>query len=373
MEKGITYVGLDVHKETITVAQLQGSSNRCETFRVENTPRALRRLIRELRRKEQVRCCYEAGPCGYEVYREWSAHGVPCAVVVPSRIPRSPGDRVKNDHRDAESLARLLRAEMLEFVRPPTTAQEAVRDLVRAREDLRHQLMATRHRLAKFVLRYGRRYGEGTRWTPRYLRWLDSQQFDAPSAQRAFEEYRAQLEFLGQRQTAIESDLLKVAEEPPYRQDVGRITCLRGFRPLSGILLLAELVDVRRFYSGPALAGYVGLGCVESSSGGRQWRGPITKTGNTHARRLLIEAAWAYRFRPSLRGRVQRRLEGHAPEVVALSWQAQLRLHSRYRHLIACGKKPQVAVVGVARELCSFVWAVINDPGSCRRYQGGHQ
>jgi transposase len=362
MKKVITWVGLDVHSSSIAIAALPGDTDKPTVSEIPNEPKAIRRAFTRLKAGGgELRCCYEAGPCGYDLYRQLAALGLHCVVIAPALIPRRPGERIKTDRRDATKLARLYRAGELTAIRVPTPEEEATRDLIRAREDVRKDLIAARHRLSKFVLRHGHIYSEGKKWTERFWRWLRTLTFEHGSARATFEHYQIQVHHLLERKAALEKEIVTLAETEPYRVPVGRLTCLRGILTHSAMGLLAEVQDFRRFAKPRQLMSFVGLVPSEYSSGLKQQRGGITKTGNGHARRLLIEAAWAYRHPPALGPRTRRLLLGQPPEVVAQVKKAQHRLHKRYARLVGRGKKSQVAVTAVARELCGFIWALMRE------------
>jgi transposase len=250
------------------------------------------------------------------------------------------------------------------MIRVPTPEEEAVRDLVRAREDVRQDLIAAKHRLSKFLLRHGRIYSAGCPWTDRHWRWLNGQSFTHPAAEATFRHYVDQVQQLDQTRRDLERQIAELAETPPYREPVRRISCLRGISVLGGTSLIAEIQDFRRFARPRQLMGFLGVVPSERSSGGREHRGGITKTGNSHARRLLIEAAWTYRHPPKLTARQQRLLADQPPETTALVKRAMNRLHRRYVRLVSRGKKPQVAITAVARELCGFLWALMVQPAA---------
>ena len=353
------WVGLDVHKDTIAACWLRGDSQTEEAREMPNDGRAVRKLLRRLGGEGELRVCYEAGPCGYELRRELERTGIHCEVIAPALIPRRPGDRIKTDHRDARKLARFYRAGELTPIRIPSEAEEAVRDLLRCREDLRHTLIAMRHRLTKFLLRHGRAWRQGRNWTGPYWTWLRNQRFDDPVAQRTLEEYLAQLHFALDRIGSLDAEIARIAEQDPWKPLVDRLRCLRGFDTLAALVLLAEIGDFHRFRSPRQLMSFLGLVPSIHASGNSQRRGSITKSGNTHVRRMLIQSAWQYRHRPQWIGRLRRRSEGQ-PEVIRNeAFRAQHRLYDRYRRLLRNGKPPQVAIVGVARELCGFLWAIM--------------
>jgi transposase len=363
MGENTTFVAFDDSKRRIVAGILRIGQTEPELREFANTREQVARFVRRLQREgAAVRVCYEAGVSGYDLYRQVTALGATCDVVAPSLTPRRPGQRIKTDRRDAGKLVRLYRAEELTLVHVPDEAEEAVRDLVRCREAVRQDVGRWRHRVLKLLLRHGRVYTVGKHWSWRHWEWLRSQHFADALLQRAFDATLLALEQAQHRLTELDTELAAVAETAPYREPVGWLRCFRGLDTLSALILLAEIVDFRRFRRPRELMAYLGLVPSEYSSGDRQARGALTKTGNTHARRILVEAAWHYRHRPSLRGRLARRSHGQPAEVVHHAWRAQQRLHRRYRHLVGRGKRPPVAVAAVARELVGFLWAVMRGP-----------
>jgi len=360
MQKVTTWVGLDVHAERIVIAALEGQNREPEVRDIPNEPKAIRRTLQRLGAVAyDLRCCYEAGPCGYAVHRQLSAMGIACDVVAPSLIPVRVGDRVKTDRRDALKLARLHRAGELTPIAVPSAEQEAVRDLVRARDDIRKDLTAARHRLGKFLIRHGHLYTDGKKWTMRFWAWMRKLTFAHAGEQLTYEHYVAEVNHLVERRAALDRDLERVAASEPYASSVKKLSCLRGFSTLSSIALIAEIGDFRRFEGPRQLMAYIGLVPREYSSGGKERRGRITKTGNSHVRRLLVEASWSYRHRPALGERVRAALEGQPASVAAVARKAQERLHRRFTRLVSRGKPSQVAVTAVARELCAFTWSLM--------------
>lgn len=360
MEKVITHVGLDVHADRIFIASLEGQASEAVVRDIPNDAKIIRRTFQRLAREAyDLRCCYEAGPCGFELYRLLTEMGVPCEVIAPSLIPVRPGDRVKTDRRDATKLARLYRAGELTTVTVPTPEREAVRDLVRAREDVRRDLMSARHRLGKFLVRHGRFFRGGKNWTNRFWVWLRTQQFERECERLSFEHYINEVQHLAARRADLDQQIERIARTEPYTECVAKLTCLRGFSTLSAMALVAEIGDFRRFETPRQLMAFVGLVPREYSSGGKEKRGGITKTGNSHVRRVLIEASWSYRHRPAMGPRVRQALRGQPASVVEYSRKAQVRLHRRYSRLVGRGKKSQLAVAAVARELCGFVWGLM--------------
>jgi transposase len=359
MQKHITHVALDDSKRTIVAGILRAGSQEADLRSIPNEPRHLRRLFERLKREGPVVACYEAGPAGYDLYRQLTALGVPCQVIAPALTPRKPGDRIKTDRRDAAKLVHLFRAGELTPIHVPDEAAEAARDLLRCREDVQEDLLRWRHRLVKFLARHGRVYREGRHWTGRHWTWLRGQQFPLPALARTYQEYRWTVEQLLARRADLEQAILALAETPPYRERVGWLRCFRGIDTLSAMGLLTEIGAVPRFPHPRELMAYLGLVPSEHSTGGRERRGGITKAGNTHARRILVEAAWHYRHPPRLGRALATRSQGQPKGVVTQAWRAQQRLHRRYRHLVGHGKRPPVAVVACARELVGFVWAAL--------------
>lgn len=354
-----TYVGMDVHKDTISIAVLRGSEEVPTTCQIPNDPQAIRRFFKRLGDPAGIRSCYEAGPCGFELHRFLGSLGIRCDVIAPSRIPRRPGDRVKTDRRDAIQLVRLLRAGELTAIHVPTPQEEAIRDLVRAREDLRRDIVASGHRLSKFLLRHGLAYREGKAWTQGYWTWLKAVRFDLPPLQTTLDHYILSLRTRLDQRDGLDAELRTLAESGPHAPAVARLRCLKGIDTLTALAIVAEVQDFRRFATAPEFMGFLGLVPSESSTGSSQNRGAITKTGNGHVRRLLVEAAWAYRHRPKVGPELKARQEGQSPFVRATAWKAQLRLHRRYRRFQAKGRSHQLTIVAMAGELAGFVWALM--------------
>ncbi len=266
---------------------------------------------------------------------------------------------MKTDRRDAHKLARLYRAGELATITVPSAEQEAVRDLVRARDDVRKDLTAARHRLAKFLIRHGHLYCNGRKWTLRFWAWMSKLVFEREAERLTFEHYVAAVQHLVERRAALEREIERIAGTEPYAAAVKRLVCLRGISTLSALALVAEIGDFRRFQSPRQLMAYLGLVPREYSSGGKEKRGGITKTGNSHVRRLFVEAAWSYRHRPALGERIRAAFKGQPAAVVTIARRAQERLHRRYTRLVSRGKPSQVAVTAVAREFCAFTWGLM--------------
>ena len=355
------YVGLDVHKDTIAVA-VAWPGREAPEYRgiVPNRRNSLQKLIRGLQgpHGEAVSFAYEAGPCGYGVYREITETGHDCQVVAPSLIPRKPGDRVKTDRRDAVSLARLHRAGELTRVWVPAPDWEAVRDLTRAREDMKAVEVRTRQRLGAFLLRHGRVYHGKSRWMQAHSRWLEEQKFDFPVQQTVFQEYVDAAVAAQKRTDGLEAQMHEMLDAWSQRPTAEALMSLRGVSTITAMTILAELGDLTRFDSPRQLVGFLGLAPGEYSSGSRRRQGAITKTGNGHVRRLLTEAAWAYRF-PARKTAHMRRKAARVPDrVQAIAWAAQKRLCARYVKLYQRGKAKNKVVTAIARELVGFIWAI---------------
>lgn len=358
----VTYVGLDVSKASISVALLRPGQARIDEERIANTPEAVRKLVGRWAAPDQVHACYEAGPTGYGLQRQLTALGVECAVIAPALVPRRPGERIKTDRRDAAKLAGLFRAGELTTVRVPTPEEEAVRDLLRARTDLREDILRARHRLSKFLLRQGRIWSEGKAWTQRHRAWIRQQAFEQPAAERTLAHYLADLDTRLAELATLDAELAALAGSDPFRARVARLTCLRGLSWLSALTIIVEVGDFARFGRAADFMSFVGLVPSEHSSGASRRQGPITKTGNAHVRRVLVEAAWHARLRPNLGPALQRRTAAQPVEVVAIAARAQQRLHDRYWRLVHRQKRSTVAVVAVARELAGFCWSLMTLP-----------
>jgi transposase len=359
MPENSTYVGMDVHRKTIAISMLRPGSQEAVGWQITHEPIAVGRLIRKLRRERPVRCCYEAGPLGYTLKRDFDKADLPCMVVAPSLIPVRHGDRIKTDRRDARKLGELLRADLLTEVQPPTEGEEAVRDLCRCREAAQIDLARARHRLNKFLVRRGMFFNEGYAWSQRHRSWLNKLQFDHDADRVVFEDYILVVEQGEARVAALDVQLEDVCQTPRYRQPVGALRCFRGIATVTALSIVAELHDLRRFASAPRLMAYLGLVPCEYSSGGKRRLGGITRAGNRHVRRLLVETAWHYRHKPAVGVHLRKRRLGQPPEVIALADKAQRRLCRRYRRMVMQRKHHNTIVVAIARELVGYLWAAL--------------
>ncbi len=360
MQQSITFVGLDAHKDSIVVAMLLPGRSVPLEWRIVNEPGAVRRLARKLEREAPgpVRACYEAGPCGYVLQRQLAEQRIACAVVAPSLIPVKPGQPIKTDHRDARKLAEPFRAGLLTEVHAPSEDEEAVRDLTRAREDAQRDLTRARNRLSKFLLRRGCIYRVGGRptWSRKYRVWLHGLAFERAADQVVHEDYLLAVEQTEARLEALDAELEKLSAHERYRAPVAALRCFRGIDTVTAMALVAELHEPRRFHGARQLAAFLGLVPRESSSGDRRRLGGITGAGNSHVRRLLVEAAWHYRHKPQVDRSLRLRRRGQPPAVIALADRALRRLSLRQRRMLYQGKHPNTTTVAIARELAGHVW-----------------
>jgi len=360
MEEGITFVGQDAHKVAISLSALF-PGREAVTLACGNEKSAVQRMVKKIQRQArgEVRMCYEAGPCGYALQRWIEECGVKCVVVAPSLIPHKPGDRIKTDRRDAKKLAELYRAGLLTEVHPPSERDEAVRDLCRAREDAHEDLVRARHRLSKLLLRRGWIWHEGKKaWGQGHRLWIRSLRLECPEDQLVLDDYLLAIEQVEARLKTLDDEIERVSLEERFAPVVKALRCFRGIDTLTAMSLVAELHDFMRFDSARGLMAFLGLVPSEHSSGGKEQRGEITKAGNSHVRRLLIEAAWHYRHRPSVTS-LKKRRDGQSPEVIALADKAMTRLNRRFNRLLQRGKARPKVVVAIARELTGFVWAAM--------------
>jgi transposase len=353
----LTWVGLDVHKDSIQAGFLRPGSEGVELEAIFNDEASVRKLFSRFRSPGRLRVCYEAGPTGYGLARQLSSMGISCQVIAPSLIPKAPGDKVKTDRRDARRLTRLYRAGELVAIRIPTSREEAVRDLCRERADLVEDRTRARNRLGKFLLRHGRIWRGGSTWSIAHWQWLNTLSFDDKTLTTTYSHYRATVMARDAAVDAMDTELRVYFEQEPFGEAVLRMAAYRGVDRLGALVLAAEVGDFRRFARSETFCGFTGLVPSEYSSGGSTHRGRLTKAGNAHLRHQLVESAWAYRLRPAVGVTLRRRHEGVSPETIARSWKAQLRLCGRFRHLSARKNVGSVVVAAVARELAGFLWA----------------
>lgn len=363
MKDTIKYVGLDVHKDKIAVAVAEEGREEPRYWgMIPHTTEAVKIIMKKLGNKENLRVCYEAGPTGYPLYRLLLTLGIHCNVIAPSLIPQKPGQRIKTDRRDAIRLAQLHRAGELTSIYVPTPEDEALRDLVRCREDAKEDQLRAKHRLAKFLLRNNIKQPAGVnKWTVKYYRWLDTVKFESSKLRVVFQEYYHQIKELEQRILRLEEEIRLQATEGIHAPTIQALQALRGVALITATSIVAEIGSFKRFATPRQFMSYVGLIPSESSSGESRRQGNITKTGNRHVRRLLVEAAWSYRYQPSVKGELQKRQTGQSPTIQAISWKAQNRLHKKYFRLLSRGKESGKAITAVARELTGFIWAITQE------------
>jgi transposase len=355
------YVGMDVHKDSIAVAYV-AQEHQAEVVylgTIGTRQSDIDKLLRRLQSKSKYLVfVYEAGPCGYWLYRYLSKKDQVCRVVAPSLIPKKAGDRVKTDRRDATQLARLMRAGELTPVYVPQVEDEAVRDLSRAREDTLRDLKAAKLRLKAFLLRHDIRYTGQATWGPAHRRWLSEVVCPTPAQPIVFQEYVRAVNEHTERLQRLEQALQEQVHAWRLAPVVEALQALRGVQFTVAVTTVAELGDLTRFDNPRQLMSYLGLTPSEYSSGERRRQGTITKAGNTHARRALVEGAWAYRYPAKVSRHLQLRLEKLPKPIQDISWKAQVRLCKRYRQLLARGKNANQVVVAIARELVAFMWAI---------------
>jgi len=360
--KRIKFVGLDVHAETIAVAVADQAGEIRSLGVIPNREDSVRKLVRKLEPVEDLRFCYEAGPTGYALYWQLTKLGAKCDVVAPTLVPVKAGDRVKTDRRDALKLARNYRAGELTAVWVPDAGHEALRDVVRAREAAKKDELRARHRLSKFLLRHGRRPPMGVNaWTMKYLEWVKREvHFEQMAQEATLLDYVHEVEHVAARIARLDGAITEAVKcsPPQMRAVIEALQALRGIAQVTAVTVVAEVGELSRFARAKQLMAYGGIVASEDSSGKRTRRGNITKTGNAHLRRVVVEAAWAYRHRPAVGATLRKRQETVSEEVKEIAWKAQQRLHERYRKLLARGKNKGVVVTAVGRELLGFIWAI---------------
>ncbi len=358
------YVGLDVHKDSISVAYAEANCPNPPHFvgPIGTRQSDINKMVRRLQGKaSHLVFAYEAGPCGYVLYRYLTAKGFDCQVVAPSLIPKRPGDRVKNDRRDAVELARLLRSGDLTSVYVPAVEDEAIRDLCRARDATRVTLRSAKLRLKSFLLRLGLHYTGKANWSAAHRRYLAKVVCPTPTQQIVFQESILAVDEQVERLGRIEQELLDLAPSWRLYPVVEALQAMRGVQWVVAITVVAELGDLTRFDNPRQLAAFVGLVPSEHSSGAKRRLGAITKTGNSRARRVLIEGAWAYRYPAKVSAHIQARIEGLPKAVQNIGWKAQVRLCKRFRRLSSRGKNANVVVTAIAREMLAFMWAIAHE------------
>ena len=361
MKNKVRFLGLDVHAETIAVAIAEPDGEVRSLGTIANRAESIRKLVKKLGSVEQLKACYEAGPTGYVLYWQLAELGVACEVIAPTLVPMKAGDRVKTDRRDAERLARSYRSGDLTAVWVPDEGSESLRDLVRAREAAKQDQLRARHRLSKFLLRMGQRPAVGMKaWTAPYMAWVRQVHFTQVAREATMLDYLHEVDHMAARVKRLEqaiTEAIKLAT-PAVQEVVKGLQALRGIAEISAVTIIAELGSITRFDTPRQLMGYSGAVPSENSSGKRTQRGSITKTGNAHLRRIVVEAAWSYRLRPAIGPRLRKRQEGVSEPIKEIAWKAQVRLTKRYARLAAAGKDQRKIVTAVGRELLGFIWAI---------------
>jgi len=354
------YVGIDVHKETMDVlVYREGEQHVFLERTIPNRDKTVKKVFGKLLEEGSVIACYEAGCMGFVLQRLLEGMGVSSIVVAPGKVPKRSGDRVKTDRRDARDLAQQLRAQTLEAIHIPSGEDEAVRDYLRAREDVRIELKKTKQRIHRFLLRHGYVYESSRYWTLQHDRWLRGLEFERLMLKESFDEYYFMMKELTERLRGMDKRIEEIALSGAYAERVQRLRCLKGIEYLTALWIVCEVGDFRRFRNAEAFMGYLGLVPREFSSGERRRQGGITKTGNTHLRNLLIESSWHYRYKSAPSKRLTARREGQPAEIIGYADKAMRRLQGKFIHLILKGKTPQAAVTAVARELAGFVWGMM--------------
>src|SRR6266404_2647795 len=362
MQEKVRFLGLDVHAETIAVAVAEQDGEVRSLGTIANREESIRKLVKKLGPVEQLRACYEAGPTGYVLYWQLTQLGVECAVVAPTLVPVKVGDRVKTDRRDAAKLARSHRSDDLTAVWVPDEGSEALRDLVRAREAAKQDQLRAKHRLTKFLLRTGQRPPLGVKaWTEKYVEWVQQVRYTHPAQEATLLDCLNEVQHMEERVKRLEQSIVEVIQlaPAPMQEVVRGLQALRGIAHISAVTIAVELGNITsRFESARDLMGYSGAFPSEDSTGKRIRRGGITKSGNAHLRRIVVESAWSYRRPPGIWYGLRRRQESISEEVKEIAGKAQHRLHKRYMRLAAAGKDKRKITTAVARELLGFIWAI---------------
>ena len=372
MREKLRFLGLDVHAETIAVAVAEPDGEVRSLGTIANREDSIRKFIKKLGSPEHLRACYEAGPTGFVLYWQLTQLGVECAVIAPTLVPKKPGDRVKTDRRDALKLARSHRSGDLTAVWVPDEDSEALRDLVRQREAAKQDQLRARHRLTKFLLRTGQRPPLGLKaWTERWMRWLAQVRYTQPAQEVTRLDCMNEVEHMTARVKRLEEAILEVVKlaPEPMQELIRGLQALRGVAHISAVTIASELGNISsRFPSARKLMGYCGVFPSEDSSGKRIRRGGITKCGNAHLRRIVVESAWCYRHLPRVGEKLRKRHQGVPAEITEIAWKAQHRLHKRYMTMMNAGKDQRKVMTAVARELLGFIWAIgIKTEAACKQ------
>ena len=361
MENSITYVAMDTHKKQHKVAVHYPGDEQIVQFSVKNNARDIKKMVKKIKKHalSEMKFCYEAGVCGFTLKRRIEDMGCKCEVIAPSLVPRKPGERVKTDRRDALKLLQLFKAGLLTAVHAPDEQDEADRELTRLRETAKENLKRSRHQILKFLTRHGYVYCDGSHWTQRHIAWLRTIEFTESKLNKVFESYFDEMIYCIGRLDNLDKEVELLADSEKYKEVVGLLCCFHGIKTLTAITILTEIFEFGRFESPRHLMSYLGLTPSEDSSGEKQRKGSITKTGNKRVRRLLNEAAWHYRYRYVPSKVLKRRREKQPQWAIEIADTAGRRLSQRHRHLLNNGKVPCKANIAVARELIGFIWAIM--------------
>jgi len=361
MENNITHVAMDTHKKQHRIALHYPYHEEIVEFTINNTVRDIKKMVNKIKKHApgKVEFCYEAGVCGFTLKRRIEQLDCRCVVIAPSLVPRKPGERVKTDRRDAKKLLMMHKAGLLTEVHAPNEQQEAARELTRLRETAKENLKRIRHQLLKLLSRHGYVYREGHHWTQKHIAWLRAIEFSEPMLTGVFENYFNEMIYCIGRLKALDKEVELLADSEEYKEIVGLLRCFHGIDTLTAITILTEIFEFGRFESPRHLMSYLGLTPSEDSSGDKQKKGSITKTGNKRVRRLLNEAAWHYRHRYVPSKALNKRRKEQPQWAVEIADAAGRRLSKRHRHLVNNGKMPCKANIAVARELAGFIWFVV--------------
>jgi transposase len=357
----ILYTGLDVHKKTIFFAVIKDSEP--EPFIIiekKNDKSELKKYFNKLQEKGQIICCYEAGPTGFDLYRFLKEIGINCIIAAPSLLPKKPGNRIKNDKRDAIDLAKTLRNGDIVSVHVPTESDEAVRDYIRMRGDFKDDLKKKKQQLLHFLLRHDKKYiDQGEYWTQKHRNWIKSQIFSEVLLKEVLNEYYVAIINLEDKIKYLEEKIEEIAEKEDYKNNVNKLKCFKGIDTLTSLSFVVEVSDFKRFQRAEQFMGFLGLTPSENSTGDRRRQGGITKCGNTHLRKLLTESSWHYRYYNAVSKRLSIRRKGQNPEIIAYADKAGRRLNKKFLKLTFNGKNSKIAVTAVARELSGFIWGAM--------------
>ena len=361
MENIISYIGMDTHKKQHKIAFHHPGQEEIVEFSINNTVRDIKKMVNKIKKHApgQVEFCYEAGVCGFTLKRRIEDMGCKCEVIAPSLVPRKPGERVKTDRRDAKKLLMLFKAGLLTEVHAPDEKQEAARELTRLRETAKDNLKRIRHQVLKFLTRHGYVYKDGMHWTQKHITWIRTIEFTVPMLTKAFESYFDEMIYCTARLENLDKEVELLAQSEEYKEIVGLLSCFHGIKALTAITIITEIFEFGRFESPRHLMSYLGLTPSEDSSGEKQRKGAITKTGNKRVRRLLNETSWHYRHRYVPSAVLKKRRENQPQWAIDIADTAGRRLTKRHRHLINNGKMPCKANIAVARELAGFIWFMV--------------